>query len=99
MKLKQLSNDFYTTYNYKDYPNILRKKSRSYAIYKIEIDGITIGIPGELLSYEWESFPVKSCDSIPGLGSGELPQSLRYLYIPGMLMLFACPLLLYSWLH
>lgn len=45
MVLKELSNKFYSIYNTKNYPNILRKKTRAYAIYEIKIDNIKYGIP------------------------------------------------------
>ena len=39
MELKRLSNKFYSVYNKKDYPYILRKINRSYSVYKVEIEG------------------------------------------------------------
>ena len=39
MELKRLSNKFYSVYNKKDYPNILRKINRSYSVYRVEIEG------------------------------------------------------------
>ena len=45
MELKRLSNKFYSVYNKKDYPNILRKINRSYSVYKVEIEGVNYCIP------------------------------------------------------
>lgn len=45
MELKELSNKFYSTYNNANYPNILRKKTRSYSICEIEIGNNKYGIP------------------------------------------------------
>ena len=45
MELKRLSNKFYSVYNKKDYPNILRKINRSYSVYKVEIEGDNYCIP------------------------------------------------------
>lgn len=45
MELKRLSNKFYSVYNKKDYPYILRKINRSYSVYKVEIEGINYCIP------------------------------------------------------
>jgi len=71
MKLKQLSNEFYSTYNQRNYPNILRKKTRTYAIYQIVVDGITIGIPIKSDVKHSSSFLIKqSGRHLPGKQPG-----------------------------
>ena len=40
-----LTQEFYTTYNETDYPEIERKSERPYILVKINIDGLDFGIP------------------------------------------------------
>jgi len=45
MELKELSNKFYSIYNTKNYPNILRKRRRSYTLYNLEVGKNKHGLP------------------------------------------------------